>query len=625
MNFVYTLLLCAAFAVIELLIGGTRLLFSLPAYLILAAAGVLSLTGLRRARMLPDRWCLGSSLLFFGYVLCRAVVSPYAYIARADEFMVLGALIVYLLITCHVTDPHRRLWILAFLLLLGLGNLVVGARQFVENGNYMLFGFLRSAQYTGRASGFYICPDHLAFLLEVVGCLSLSVAIWGRARAWIRLVFGYGAVALFGGLLITASRGGFLSAAAGLAVLALLGLMRLSRSAPHQMARAVGIILVAATLAGVGVRMALSHNAMLKDRAQQLVTMQDVRPRLWKAGYAEFRLSPVFGTGASTYLYYGRRLRDPSVQADPIRTHNDYLELLAEYGAVGAAGLLLFVGAHVWAGWKAYRHFSLSLPDDSGPTDEPEGSNATAWNIGSLSAVAVIAAHSVVDFNLHIPANALLAAFVFGALANPGRSLDSARQEPASRLRWPDYLPRLALPLLGMSIFVAGAPQLPGEYYCEKARVALRDHHSLDASRFALRGLVYETGNPQLYYYLGEARLSLAGDGPDAPLPHSFRLGADEAYRRGLALAPCDTALLLRHAQLLTIFGNYAEAGQVIAQALLWDPNSSLVQTYYGFYLQHSGQLSEAKQAYARAMQLNPNSAAATGLEEISKLGLQAN
>ncbi len=93
------------------------------------------------------------------------------------------------------------------------GNLVVGARQFADGDSYMLFWFVRSEQYLGRASGFYICPDHLAGFLEVVGCLSLSMALWGRLRGWVKVLLGYGALMCLAGLLITGSRGGLLSSA----------------------------------------------------------------------------------------------------------------------------------------------------------------------------------------------------------------------------------------------------------------------------------------------------------------------------------------------------------------------------------------------------------------------------
>ncbi len=129
--------------------------------------------------------------------------------------MVLAALVLYLLTACLLTDPRRRLWVLAALLALALVNLFVGAKQFASGQGYMLFGFIRSPS-TGRASGLYICPDHLAGYLEVVGCLGLSIALWSRNRAWVKLLVRLPVALLPGGILLTASRGGFLSAAAGL-------------------------------------------------------------------------------------------------------------------------------------------------------------------------------------------------------------------------------------------------------------------------------------------------------------------------------------------------------------------------------------------------------------------------
>ena len=618
MNILYVLLLCVAFAAVELLIGGTRLLFGLPSYLVLATAAVFSLVEWRRVQARPSPWCLGATAVFLGYVLGRALTSPVAYIAWADEFMVLGALAVYLLTACYVTDPRQRGLVLAFLLALGIVNVLVGARQFVVGDDFMLLGFLRSDRYNGRASGLYIGPDHLAFFLEVVGCLTLAWTIWGRGKTGIRLFAGYGAVFLFGGELLTVSRGGFLSAVAGLGVMTLLGLGRLRRTAPHRVGRTLAAVAVAAALAALGVRTAVTQSAFLRTRAHSLATMKDVRQLLWKAGYAQFRLRPILGTGASTYLYYGRRLRDPLVQDDPIRTHNDYLELLGEYGVVGAAGLLVFLGTHLGVGWATHRHFARRAAAGQSAAGERVGSNAAAWNIGALSATVAMAVHSAVDFNLHIPANALLAAFVFGVLANPGRSA-AGEVGAASQPRWPDWGARLALGAVGLTLFLAGIPRLPGEYYCEMARAALRDRRFVAASGYALKGLTHEERNPQLYFYLGEARLALAGDGPDTPLTHSFREGADDAYRQGLKLVPFDTPLLLRHAQILTIFGDYPAAEQVLAQALIWDPNSALVQTYLGFYFQRTGRLAEAKQAYTRAMQLAPNDAAYIALNQLSQ------
>ena len=156
---------------------------------------------------------------------------------------------------------------------------------------------------------------------------------------------------LRGGLLITGSRGGALSFAAGLGVLAVLGLWRAGASGAGFLRGLLAVSLAVAVIGG-GVGAAVSHSPALQERARLLLDKKDIRLRMWPAAIQEFNGARVFGTGSGTYLFYGRRFRDPTVQNDPIRPHNDYLELLAEYGAVGAAGLLLFLGAHLRWGWR---------------------------------------------------------------------------------------------------------------------------------------------------------------------------------------------------------------------------------------------------------------------------------
>ena len=617
MNVFYVVLIGVAFTIIELMIGGTRLLFSLPAYGVLSLAALASLRDLRRPKAEPDLPCLAASALFFGYILARTLTSPVAYIAWEDRFMVIGGLMLYLITACYLTDARRRIWVLGILLALAMVNLVVGARQFAAGDGFMLFGFIRSRQYLGRASGLYICPNHLAGFLEVVGCLSASMALWSRLRAWLKVLFGYGALMCFAGIVISVSRGGFISTGAGLAALTFLSLGRLRASAPHWLGRTVLALMVMLGLAGMALAYVVPRNHVLEGRAQNVVAIrQDDRPKLWGAAVEQAKLAPLLGTGSATYLYYGRMFRDPNIQMDPIRTHCDYLELLAEYGWVGVAGWAFFMVAHLRRGWLSYRY--LSLRSDGLGTAAP-GSNAAAWNIGALAAVACLLVHSVVDFNLHIPANTLLLAFVFGVLANPGRRIDPAGDHVA-RLRSLDLLPRLALPALGVWIAVSGLPKLPGEYDSENARVALRDGHTVKALGFALHGLEHERANPMLYFYLGQARQNLAGNGPDTPTARSFRLAASEAYRAGLRLAPMDIYLLVHEGEILTRLGDFAGAEEIFRQVERDDPRSGYASTYYGFYLQNRGLLPEAEAAYRQAANSYPNETATRNLGEIERI-----
>src|SRR4029077_7340517 len=128
------------------------------------------------------------------------------------------------------------------------------------------------------------------------------------------------------------------------------------------------------------------------------------------------KLEPIVGTGSGTYLFYGRQFRSTRTVSDPVVVHNDYLHLLAEYGILGAAGFLFFFGVHLVKGWRNYQR----LGPKRIAVSTRVMSNSLALQIGALAAVGAYIVHSALDFNLHIPANALLLAFVFGLLANPG-------------------------------------------------------------------------------------------------------------------------------------------------------------------------------------------------------------
>src|SRR6516164_8246509 len=65
-------IVACALGLIQVLIGGTRLIFSLPVYGLLAIVGLMSAMSLRTPKPQPAKLCLASSAIFFGYILTRA-------------------------------------------------------------------------------------------------------------------------------------------------------------------------------------------------------------------------------------------------------------------------------------------------------------------------------------------------------------------------------------------------------------------------------------------------------------------------------------------------------------------------------------------------------------------------
>ncbi len=566
-----------ALAGIQVLIGGTRLAYSLPIYAALGVAGLLAVFSLRRSKPAPERLCLWATAIFFGYILARAWFSPVPYLARADIFSVLAGLIVYLSVAFLFTSAPWRMAMLLFLLAVALVQVGIGAVQFRSGDNFMLIPFLQRFDYGRRASGFYACPNHFAGLLEVIGVFCLSFACWSRWRLWAKLLVGYAGAICLAGLALTGSRGGYLSAAGSLLVVAVLTLLVLRRAGATIFWRtALGGGVLALLLVGA-LFFGFQKSEYLSDRAQNVADTQNIRIDLWQAAIAQWKLQPITGTGSGTYLYYGRHFRSERVQLDPVEVHNDYLHLLAEYGLLGAAGFLVFLGAHLWRGWEAFQKLGPRRVALSGlPL-----SNNLALNIGAFGAVGAYVIHSIFDFNLHIPANVCLLAFVFGIFANPGRD----REKESASGRPPLAYARLALPVLGCLLLAGSLRYLRAELYAERARVALRDERHLSAMRWAQQAVALDDQNPETLFYLGESRVRRAEALPNPLAGASFYEAALDPFQRALALAPNDETFLIALGRVYDALGRFAEAEWMFGRALAWDPRSQVTQKSYAAHL----------------------------------------
>ena len=566
------LLLLAALIGIQVLIGGTRMVFSLPAYLLVGGAGVLGLFSLRREKPAASQVCLIVTALFFSYILGRALLSPVPYIARSDIYSVLGALVVYFLVSCVLTDPRQRVWLFVVLLFFSLAHVLVGAVQFRDGLNFMPISWLQRYDYEWRASGFFVCPNHLAGLLEVLGVIGLSIVCWSRWPVWGKLLVAYVVGICYVGLVLTASRGGYLSAGTSLFVFGVLSLATLRHAGGRLIWTVGGAGAVIAVLLAVGTVFYVGKSPFLKDRAGNTFETTNIRIDMWQAALKQWATAPVLGTGSATYLYGGRTFRTERMQMDPIYVHNDYLQLLAEYGVIGMLGMAVLIGVHLRHGATNF----MRLGPKRVATSQRPLSNALALNIGALAAVASFMVHSVFDFNLHIPGNVLVMACVFGLVANGGVARD---RESAAGVVGPTFW-RLLLVALALLLIVAAARLLPGEYYSERARMAVRDNQPGLALLFAQRGLGYDPRNPDLYHHLGSAHVRFAdlADIPEAKA--SFEKEAIAAFEKARALAPREQVYGLELAAVLSSAGRNGDAARVYEALISDDPRSESLRRY---------------------------------------------
>lgn len=619
-NALIAALVASALIMIQFAISGTRLVFSLPAYALLAICALM-LPAARRAGREPSKWCLAVVAVFFTYILARASQSPVEYLTRTDIYMVLACLAAYGASALFMQRPGPRMAFMVCMFGLAVIEVVFGVRQFAGDHGWMPFGFLREPQQ--RASGSFISPIHLAGFLEAVAPFAIAIAIWGTQRTWARWLLGYVALLCYVGVTLTASRGGWISSLGSLLVLAVLGLIVTYRTNRARFPGAVyGVILMVVLVPSVSYPL-MMRSDLLKQRLAKLSDVQnvasgksDIRLANWAAAVDQWRVSPVIGTGAGTHLYYGRLFRRPELQPDPEHAHSDYLELLAEYGIIGAAGMAAFLLVHGLAGFAGFRRLVTARAED------PYGPGLQlAFNIGALTTVSAHAAHAVVDFNMHLPGNAIFLAVVFGFLANSGDLQDPPTPSPDAPT---DGEPSESEPVapawgavskvavwitagIGAAICVIALPKFPGEYWCEKARVAVRNKQYTEAIEFGRKSLEWEKRNPFTHLHIGQAhRLMAARIAPT--LRNPLYDAAIESFKQGLDLFPQDEELWVRYAQALEGNGRFKEAGEAYRVAINLDPKLGVIRGHYSRFLARVGREAEAEEQAkfaANASQMN--------------------
>ena len=303
-TYIYLFILMAAVGVVQYLIGGTRLLFSLPGYELLAVGSFLTLFSIRQVKSSPRLNCLLATALLFTYLLVRCVYSPIDYLARPDYFTILGCLMVYFLTCFYLTQSRPRIYFIFFLLALALVHVWVGAIQFTDpEQTYMLQGFLKRGP-DSRACGLLIGPNVYAGYLEAVGVMGFSLVWWSRLKFWLKLILFYVSACCYVGIALSGSRGGYFSSTASILMLIALSLYAIRVVDRQKFARlaVVSALLFAMTLGGAVFLM--GHSALIQSRMSKMVA-HDMRIYMWQASLDDFKTSPTIGTGSGTYLYFG--------------------------------------------------------------------------------------------------------------------------------------------------------------------------------------------------------------------------------------------------------------------------------------------------------------------------------
>ncbi len=325
------------------------------------------------------------SLLVCGQWFFHATASSYA--TRTELLLLVSDLVLlFLAVQAFRTlqDWRGFVW---FGMFFGFLISIFGILQHLTfNGKLYWF---REMHYGGIPFGPYVNRNHFAGFVELILPLALVPLVLGRVRRERWPVVGLFAVVPIGALFLSASRGGIVSFGVELAVLALVMILR--RTAGKQLFAGAAVLLLALLMVSwLGVGQLLQRFSSFQSLEATAGKRASMRRDTWQI----FLHHPVAGTGLGTLqivyppyesLYDGKIVN---------HTHNDYLEALAETGFLGGLCCAWFLGVLFGESLKRFR--------------QPNNSFAGTLQLSGLVACSGFLVHSLVDFNLHIPSNALL-------------------------------------------------------------------------------------------------------------------------------------------------------------------------------------------------------------------------
>jgi len=534
------------------------------------------------------------ALAFLIYAIARYLTADIEYVARQELIQVLLDVLLFFAIVNNLYRQEISQIISFTLIFLAMAIAAVAVCQFFLRSNRV---WIFTSPYPGRASGTYISPNNLAGFLEMLLPLGTAYVLAGRMKPLTRIFLAYATLAIAAGLTVTFSRGGW--AAAGIGLMALLAVL-----ASHRNHRLPAMLLLVALLGGgvFFVQQYLSKSLTYMERVQGIVEEKrvdlDFRRGMWLAAERMWLDHFWWGVGPAHYDYRFREYRPEKVQARPDRVHNDYLNLLADWGAAGGIIVLAGMAAFSVGLWQTRRHVQRAESDLGGRNM----SNRFAFFLGASAGLLALAAHSVVDFNLHIPANALLGVTLLALLTSNVRF--------ATERYW--WNARLPLKLLATIIIMGGAGYLGWQGWrrgVESHWLARADAPGLmllDRAAILEKAFAAEPQNSQTAYDIGEAYYmqSLAGDLNTFQAQGETALRSYEVARR---LNPYDGYSYLRAGMCLDWLERHAEAGPFYRRAESLDPNGYFTVANIGWHYFQVGDYLAAREWLERSLHLEGN------------------
>ena len=514
-------------------------------------------------------WLTIFSLLGAGYLVGRALMGGPEGLAVHDIALVLSAIGIYLSVT-STGRGVRGFWIILLAILVALNVGLAISQSVLESPFYF---WQPGGSDESHAIGLFAHYNAFASFLNGTVFFFLSYTFFGRnvAARWACALLSLGLIVT---LVMSQSRGGWLSFVVGGSLWMVLLILFLKQ----RRSKLLGIISIAVVLLGVGgivssvwVVQRITEKRVEKyeentGRKVEAKVSDGGRVAFQQMGFEIFLDSPVVGGGARAFSYRALEKWDPDTlelwMGDPEFAHNEFIQLLSDYGLVGFVLVLALLFIHGILGV-----INLVSEDD-------RDSGLSIWQLGAAGGLVAMLCQSYFSFIFHFPACVVLCAFQLAILAS--QSKEKPKNRPVFRFT------ELVIGIGGLGVAAAlaflGINFLKGYLLSKEAVQKLTAAESVEDVFTGLETLEKagdRSWDPKSFEIVArramlEANTALQGNDP--AVAEKFNLRAKAAFERSLELNPNFSAALAGLPRVEDALGNHAaaEEGHQKAMKLIW-------------------------------------------------------
>jgi O-antigen ligase len=543
-------------------------------------------------------------LAFALYAIGRYLLCDIEYVGRQELLQVLVYSFLFLAI---LNNAYHQDMILTFSF-----TLIAVA---MAASSYAVFQYVTHAQHIwwvassepGRASGPFFSADHFCGYLEMLLPMVVALILVGRIQPLTRILLGYCLVVMLAGVGVTFSRGGWIAATVGLLVV--LGILLGHRH--HRKFAALTLVLLAGGITAAGAawftRTTAFHNHLVSSEGGVNLDIY-MRLQVWAAARRMWLDHFWWGVGPGHFNDCFNEYRPAIVQLRAGWVHSDYLNVLTDWGLAG--GLLVLAAlvllAHgIIRTWPRVRRSENDFGSGM--------SNRFACFLGLLGALAAIAVHSLAEFNMHVPADALLALTLLALLTSYLRF--------ATERYWQNV--RLPLKLAVSLILAAGMGFLGwqtwrlGQETFWLVRAGKLPTYSLPQAAARERAFACEPMDFANAYAIGEDYRNSAYDATNSAELTTTALGWFQQCQK---LNPHFSLGYLREGISLDSLGHSDEAAPCFDAADRHDPNGYFTAANIGWHYLQRGEYAAARLWLVRSLQLqSKNPSAQTCLATVTQ------